>query len=132
MLRDVTAALPTNYRGTCLCTCGGFLQFDWPPEIPDNGNCHPGPNEIRVLTDAAERAVRGVLTEDIASQLQGHWDYLTLGVDTRNDATDTHAEMVCLVNIGDATVHWTGKFYPTTGQEQHLVGSPISTATSSS
>jgi hypothetical protein len=131
LLGDVAMALPPNYRLTCLCTCGAFLRFDWPLELPDHGNWNPG-GEIGVLTAAAERAVRSVLTEDLIIRLQGHYDYLTLGVDTKKDKISTthniinqpHAELVCLVNLCDGTTHWTGKFYPTAQQERSIVRFP--------
>ncbi len=132
LLRDVAAALPKNRRLTCLCTCGAFLRFDWPAGLPYQGNLDPTPNEVGVLTEAAESAVRKVLTKDLTEGLRTCSDYLTLGVDTKKDKVSTseeiieqpHAELVCLVDLRSDSIRWTGKFYPTVGQQRSIVRFP--------
>jgi hypothetical protein len=132
LLRDVAAAMPENQRLTCLCTCGAFLRFDWPAGLPYQGNLEPCPEEIGVLIAAAESAVRQVLTKDVAERLRARSDYLTLGVDTKKDKVSTsqeivetpHAELVCLVDLRTGLIHWTGKFFPTVGQQRSIVRFP--------
>ena len=59
-------------------------------------------------------------------------DCLTLGVDTKktkvsttyNAINEPHAELVCIVDVRHRTFRWTGKFYPTTGQEGTIVRFP--------
>jgi len=132
LLSDVAGAVPKSHRLTCLCTCGAFLRFDWPAELPYQGKLDPSPHEIRLLTAAAESAVRKVLTKDVIEELRTCCDYVTLGVDTKKDKVSTtyniidqpHAELVCLVDLRRGTIHWTGKFYPTVGQQQSIVRFP--------
>ncbi len=73
-----------------------------------------------------------MLTEDLRGRLAAHADYLTLGVDTKNPASATtfrgfanpHAELVGLVDLRSASLHWTGKFYPLDQQQETLVRFP--------
>ncbi len=132
LLYDVAAAMLESQRLTCLCTCGAFLRFDWPAGLPGQGNLYPSPKDLRVLTEAAESAVRRVLTKDLTERLRACSDYLTLGVDTQKDQVSTteqiieqpHAELVCLVDLRTGSIHWTGKFYPTVGQQRSIVRFP--------
>lgn len=132
LLGDVARAWPPTYRVKCLCTCGAFLRFNWPPDLAYEGNLNPSSQEIKALIVAAEKAVWSVLTQDIVSELRGCCDYITLGVDTKKDKVSTtynvidqpHAELVCLVDLRDTSIHWTGKFYPTSNQEQTIVRFP--------
>ena len=128
LLYDVAAAMPESVRLTCLCTCGAFLRFDWPAGLPDQGNLDPSPKDLRVLTEAAESAVRKVLTTDLTERLRCCSDYLTLGVDTQKDKVSTteqiievpHAELVCLIDLRTGSIHWTGKILPYCGAaEEH-------------
>jgi hypothetical protein len=124
--------MPENRRLTCLCTCGAFLRFDWPAGLPDQGNLDPSPKDVRVLTEAAESAVRKVLTKDLTEHLRSCSDYLTLGVDTQKDKVSTteqiidvpHAELVCLIDLRTSSIRWTGKFYPTAGQQRSIMRFP--------
>jgi hypothetical protein len=132
LLRDVAVALRPVHRLTCLSTCGAFLRFDWPQELPPRGNRNPDAGEIAVLIAAAERAVWSVLTDEVVNQLKSCCDYLTLGVDTKKDKISTthnivsqpHAELVVLVDLHKSCTHWTGKFYPTSQQEPSIIRFP--------
>jgi hypothetical protein len=132
LLSAVAAAWPSTYRSLCLCTCGAFLRFEWPADLPFKGNLNPDQRELQVLIAAAEKAVRNVLTQDVVDRLRACCDYITLGVDTRKDKVSTtynvisqpHTELVCLVDLRNGKIHWTGKFYPTSGQERTIVRFP--------
>lgn len=132
LLGDVAAALNPVHRLTCLSTCGAFLRFEWPSELPPRGNLTPNLDERLALTGAAEKTVRKLLTQDIVSALTACCDYLTIGIDTKKDKISTtynvisqaHAELVCLVALREGTIHWTGKFYPTPQQERSIVRFP--------
>ena len=132
LLGDVAAAWPSRYRSACLCTCGAFLRFDWPEDLPSAGNLDPGERELLALIGAAEKAVRKVLTRDFVDKLRACCEYITLGVDTRKDQVSTtfnvisqpHAELVCIVDLRKVAIHWTGKFYPTCGQKATIVRFP--------
>jgi len=43
LLGDVAAGMAPHDRLTCLCTCGAFLRFDWPADLPYRGNLDPKP-----------------------------------------------------------------------------------------
>jgi hypothetical protein len=128
LLHDVAAAVPKSRRWTCLSTCGAFLRFDWPAGLRYQGNLDPSPTELSTLTEAAAKAVRKVLTKDLTDRLSAGFDYLTLGVDTVPTTDESieqpHAELVCLVDLRGDSIHWTGKFYPTVGQQSSIVRFP--------
>lgn len=132
LLGDVASAWPQEHRVACLCTCGAFLGFTWPEELPYKGNLNPDSRELQILIVAAEKTVRSVLTRELAEQLRARCDYITLGVDTKKDKVSTtynvidqpHAELVCLVDLQKDTIHWTGKFYPTSRQEETILRYP--------
>jgi hypothetical protein len=132
LLGDVAARWPSKHRSVCLCTCGAFLRFEWPADLPYKGNLDPNSHEIKILLAAAEKAVRSVLTQDVATQLRDCCDYITFGVDTKKDKVSTtyniiaqpHAELVCLVDLRNETIYWTGKFYPTCGQKNTIIRFP--------
>jgi hypothetical protein len=58
-----------------------------------------------------------------------HADFLTVGVDTekslisttRNWISNPHPELVYVVNLKNGEIHFTGKSYPTLGQERGLL-----------
>ena len=128
----MVATLSSSRRLTCLSTCGAFLRFGWPAELPAQGNLTPKSDDLIALTRAAEKTLRKLLTEDVVSALKAHCDYVTIGVDTQKDKVSTtynvisqpHAELVSLVDLHADTVHWTGKFYPTPQQERSIVRFP--------
>ena len=133
LLGDVAQALSANQRLACLCTCGAFVRFDWPENLPRQGCMAPSPAFIEALIASAEATVcNNVLTDDVVARLRDRCDWLTLGVDTKKSKVSTthnainepHAELVCIVDLGHRTFRWTGKFYPTTGQEGTIVRFP--------
>lgn len=132
LLGDVASVLPINQRLACLCTCGAFLTFEWPENLVKQGNLAPTSACIDSLIAAAESAVSRILTDDIIARLRDRCDCLTLGVDTKKSKVSTacnainepHAELVCIVDLRHQTFRWTGKFYPTTGQERTIVRFP--------
>jgi hypothetical protein len=114
-----------------LVTPGGFLQFDW----PDLNRCDIGNNKdpdldaLNLLFEEAKKCINDFLTPDIKKKLKEHTKYITLGVDSHKKRVSTtqnyighlHTEMVCIYDLGNNREYWTGKSYPTSGQENGLV-----------
>lgn len=132
LLAEVAERLASNGRLSCLSTCGAFLRFDWPAELPLRGNHEPRASDIQTLIGAAERVIWNVLTQEVVSRLGTCCDYVTIGIDTikqkvsttKNRISEPHAELVCLVNLRNRDVHWTGKFYPTPQQAKKILRFP--------
>ena len=123
---------PENNKVKFLLTCGGFIQFKWPEsiikdDIGDNKN--PNNDVIDILIDEAEKYARFVLKDGIGDNLSRYTDYITLGIDsfkekistTQNTISQPHIELVFLIDLKNDKYYWTGKSYPTNGQEKGLV-----------
>ena len=121
-----------NIRTRFLMTCGGFLEFEWPSHVTRNfiGDCwNPAPGALSTLFNAAELALRKVLTHELLTRLAKFTNYLTIGVDsskklvstTKNYINVPHVELVALVNMQTGHSIWTGKSYPTNAQQGGLV-----------
>lgn len=130
LLDQVISRWPENKRVDCLITCGAFINFPIPsalPEIVDNK--YPNRAAVKGLIDAAEAEARKLLTEARREKLLEHTAYLTLGADSRKDRIslsnvqirEAHIELVALVNLRENSYHWTGKSYPTGGQQEGLI-----------
>lgn len=131
VLEDICKKWPKGKRVKFLMTCGGFIQFPWPDikqvDIGDNKN--PNKGAVDSLVKKAERYVHSVLGDGLGEKLKEYTDYITLGIDSYKEKVSTtqnyigqpHIELVFLVNLGNNKLYWTGKSYPTSGQEKGLV-----------
>ena len=115
-----------------LVTCGGFIQFDWPEstswdDIGDSRN--PTQDSLNALVKEAQKCVNSLLDCGLCKQLSEFTDYITLGIDSRNEKVSTnrnriskpHIELVFLKDLREDKLYWRGKSYPTSGQEKGLV-----------
>ncbi|MHA1333202.1 MAG: hypothetical protein ACTSPL_03905 [Candidatus Odinarchaeia archaeon] len=132
LLEDICNRWPEDRKVKFLMTCGGFVQFDWPESISreDIGsNKNPDSRAVSALVTEAERCVNLVLGGGLRDRLSEVTDYVTLGVDshkeristTKNYISQPHIELVFLVDLRSGRIYWTGKSYPTTGQQNDLV-----------
>jgi hypothetical protein len=130
LLRGLCERFAGRAKVKCLSTCGGFLRFDFPQDLPPlEDNLNPPPEVIDALIKSAEQVCRQLLDGYTVRQLRSVSDYLTLGVDSRkrlvsttyNRITERHVELVCLVDLRTGGHHWTGKFYPTPNQERTII-----------
>ena len=132
LLEEVYDKWPKGTRVKFLITCGGFIRFDWPEGISkeDIGDArNPNINSVDILVKEAKKYVKSVLTEDLRSKLREVTDYITLGIDSdKNKMSNTQKyknqsqiELIFLVDLRNNKVYWTGKSYPTSNQERHLV-----------
>jgi hypothetical protein len=133
LLEEVCDKWPEGVKVNFLMTCGGFIQFNWPDNVSkkDIGDPKdPNPEAVNTLVREAEKYVKEkVLTEDLRNKLKEVTDYVTLGVDSYKEKISTtsnyigqpHIELVFLIDLKNDKFYWTGKSYPTTGQEKGLV-----------
>jgi len=122
---------PDKTRVDVLMTCGGFVQFPWPnitrDQIGDNKN--PNQHTVDQLFRSAETYVEKLLKRKIRKQLTQRTRYLTIGIDSFKEKVsisqanipELHVELVCVFDLHTGSQYWTGKSYPTTGQQEGLV-----------
>jgi len=130
ILEEVIDHWPDDKHVDCLITCGAFIKFFWPPDLLEVGdNKFPDQAAVNTLISAAEKACKTLLNQEIRQKLQKHTDYITIGVDSKKDKVSLsyvsirklHSELVALVELKTNKYFWTGKSYPTTGQQDGLV-----------
>ena len=130
LLWDVCAAWRRGSRVLCLSTCGAFLTFDWPRDVPHQAsNFSPALSAIQQMDAAARRVCIDLLAGGLREELAKRWQFLTIGIDTRkskiswtgNRIPDDHAELVYVVELTTGRMHFTGKSYPTADQERGLL-----------
>lgn len=132
LLEDVSETWPRGTKVRLLMTCGGFVQFGWPEHISrqDIGdNRYPSNRVVEALVEEARRCATFLLGEGLDERLREFADYITLGIDSFKDTISTtknyipqpHIELVLLIDLRTNELHWTGKSYPTSGQEKGLV-----------
>lgn len=132
ILSNIFDEWPKGERVKFLMTCGGFIQFKWPKsisyaDIKDNKN--PKIEFVEALAKEAQEWAKAVLTNGLSEKLKRVTDYFTLGIDSYKEKismTQTyigqlHIELVLLFDLINDKIYWTGKSYPTTGQQYGLV-----------
>ncbi len=123
---------PSSHKVKFLITCGGYVQFDWPSSISreDIGdNINPRKEIVDLLVKEAEKCAQYVLDDSVAEKYSEITDYITLGIDsfkekistTQNYISQLHIELVFLIDLKNNKFYWTGKSYPTPGQQRGLV-----------
>ncbi len=130
LLQEVCDKWPKGKRVDCLITCGAFLNFDWPQSLTDVGdNKNPNETALNLLNREAEKQCDLLIDEELRKKLLACTDFITIGIDSQKDKTSLsnvsirqlHVELVALVDLKAKRYFWTGKSYPTTGQENGLV-----------
>jgi len=132
LLENVCDKWPKDVKTKILQSKGAFIQFQWPKnltreKIGDNKN--PNPEAVKILKDCADRVARKVLSIELQEKLSSRTRYVSFGVDSYKEKISTtdsnihrlHIELVCCVDLKNGTWYWTGKSYPTPGQENGLV-----------
>ncbi len=123
LYNDVYNNWDSNYNSVeFLESCGGFLHFDWPnnydkeiyPKEPDK-------NVINYFVNLAEKQCRKLFTKDLIDNMKKITKYITLGVDSFDDYSDLHIELVSCYDLNNDKFYWTGKKYPTSSQENGLI-----------
>lgn len=130
LLNEICDLWPKDKRVDCLVTCGAFLNFNWSNTLNKlKDNLNPEKSVVKLLIDEAQNQVNTLLSEKIRKKLLHFTDFITVGIDSFKDKVSLssvsirkpHAELVVLVDLRRGVYHWTGKSYPTTGQEKGLV-----------
>jgi hypothetical protein len=130
LLNEVVEQWPSDSRVECLCTCGAFVAFAWPDTVlSQTDNWSPDKNAIETLKQHAQSAVERLLSNGLRERLSTLADYMTIGADTKKEKISSthnhipapHAELVIVANLKSGELHFTGKSYPTTGQEKGLL-----------
>lgn len=133
LLNEICDNWPEGKKVDCLITCGAFLEFRWPESLTDVGdNKFPNESVLKALIAEAERRCDLLMDEDLRKRLSACTDYMTIGIDTENEKIsladvlirDPHAELVALLSLRAKQYRWTGKSYPTSGQENGLIRFP--------
>lgn len=132
LLNEIHKKWPKDKKINFLITCGGFIQFEWPKsmsweEIGDNKD--PNRKAVNTLIAEAEKCARDVLNGGLSEKLREMTDYITLGIDSYKEQISKaqvnirkpHIETVFLVDLKTNKFYWTGKTYPTVGQQHGLV-----------
>jgi len=132
LLQEICDKWPKGKRVDCLITCGAFLNFDWPQSLTHvhvGDNKNPNKAALNLLNSAAEKQCNLLIDEELRMKLLACTDFITIGIDSQKDKISLsnvsirqlHVELVPLVDLKAKRYFWTGKSYPTTGQENGLV-----------
>lgn len=130
IFHDILDIWPADKTTDVIITCGAFLTFKWQESLPYiEDNKFPDDNAIKQLILLAEKQCNLFIDEELRSRLIAHTDYITIGIDSRKESISLsnvsirqhHIELVTLIDLNTREYHWTGKSYPTTGQENGLV-----------
>ncbi len=133
VLHDICGNWPADVRVDCLVTPGAFLTFPWPTQIPEIGNPRsPNAEAIEALISCAEMQCKRLLSDQLVKDLRGKTSFLSIGIDSfkkkislsQASIREPHIELVAVIDLRNGQYHWTGKSYPTTGQQDGLVRTP--------
>ena len=115
-----------NERLPFMITCGGFMDLNWPKWMAEQQ--YPGDSEaLARVIEVASKSVKEILGHRIQKKYERICDYLTLGIDCvstwRSGSREIRrlVELVCIVDLKNGELRWTGKSYPAQGQEKHLI-----------
>jgi hypothetical protein len=104
-----------------LITPGGFVVAPFPTNWSGGIGWGSMPTDLAGLRVRADRALSQTVTDRALKAAEGKIDVLTIGIDLLRDHHQEHAELVAVYELARRRVFWTGKSYPTSGQERHLV-----------
>jgi hypothetical protein len=130
LLIDICNQWPSGLHVKCVSMPGAFLTFNWPKNIPHQpDNRFPSNDAIRQLDAEARTHVEKLLSGGLRERIAQFSDHLSIGIDTEktkisstnNHIGENHAELVYVVNLRTGALHFTGKSYPTSGQEKGLL-----------
>ena len=127
-------------KATFAITPGGFIRAPLPRSYSGNRGWDSRKRDLDELIPHAQAAVDAVMRGQVLTAARRRARFLTLGVDLNGDrnkeermrgnhkcgrtcpASCTHAELVAVLDTKSGkAVHWTGKSYPTKGQQHTLV-----------
>lgn len=121
VLLEVFRAWPDNQSARFTIAPGGFVDVDVNAKWDGAHGWSSAPGDLLDLEAAALPHAMAAVTQRVLNAARGKTDYLTLGVDLsfKNERT---AELVAVFDVAlGKAVHWTGKSYPTGGQQNSLI-----------
>ncbi len=130
LLKKVCEKWPKGEKVDCLVTCGAFLTFEWPKTLTNfRDNICPGKETMNSLTSEARKQCDALLDKELVHELRNLTKYITIGIDSYKEKISLsnvsirqpHVELVAIVDLKSRKYFWTGKSYPTAGQENGLV-----------
>jgi len=133
LLQRVCNNWPEGTKVNCLITCGAFLTFDWPDNLDYlDDNIYPDKAVLNTLTSTAEKKCRELMDGGMLTTILKISKYMTIGIDSKKtkisfsstQIPEAHVELVALLDLSTNQYRWTGKSYPTTGQEDGLIRFP--------
>lgn len=120
MLLEAFNNWPTTGRAKFTITPGGFVVGDFPSRWSGGVAWDSSSDDLNALLRVAKPLVDACVTKKVHAAATQRTRVLTIGVDLMSDAE--HAELVAVIDCDSgAIVRWTGKSYPTGGQETTLV-----------
>jgi len=118
LLEDICKGWPKGKKVKFLITCGGFIHFEPPEDLPEIGNNRKTNNKaVKLLEEKAEEQCTMILDKRLREKLNKYTHFLTIGVDDSKDMI----QLVGLVNLKNNKYHWTGKSFPTPKEENTLI-----------
>jgi hypothetical protein len=122
LLNIFTRKWPPGARVKFLITPGGFVSSGWPCSWSGRVSWQSRPADLTELVATAERVINRVVTKRVLAAAADKAEVLTIGIDLFAYPDPEHVELVAVFDIQAAKlVQWTGKSYPTSGQEKTLV-----------
>ena len=120
MLCDAVERLPGPVK--FLLTPGGFVRGDFPPDWCGQSGWESTSKDARSLIDHAEKVLDQVVTPSVLHKCARKVSVLTIGIDLFHGNDPEHIELVAIYDVhAGHIVRWTGKSYPTGGQQASLV-----------
>jgi hypothetical protein len=104
-----------------LITPGVYLRAETPGNISGRRGWDSSASDFPKLTAAAMNVALRFISAKVLRAAAGRCRYLTLEIDLES-STGLDAELIGVFNLDDGSViGWTGKSYPTGGQEEELI-----------
>jgi hypothetical protein len=130
VLNTICVNWPQGQKVDFLITPGAFLGFDLPHELlRDLDNKEPPMFVQARLFNLAEDVCMKLLDGELIKKLSNYTRYISLGVDSFKIKVSLsyikikkpHAELVGLYDLKEGIFYWTGKSFPTVGQQKGLI-----------
>jgi hypothetical protein len=122
MLLDVLInRWPQGLHLKFLITPGGFVGAPFPSTWRGGVSWDSRSGDLKALVEHAKDVLSRTVTERVRKAAEGKIDILTIGIDLVSDGREEHAELVAVCDLANGREFWTGKSYPTSSQERHLV-----------
>ena len=127
MLLAAFGALRTSHRkARILVTPAGFVQYQIGGEWSGTSGWQTTQSDFDRLATVAAGVANEIVTPEVQEAAKGAVDHVILGVDVwPSQHRKAYGEVACLYSFANGKcVPVTGKSYPNTGQQNHLIRNP--------